>query len=35
MKFDQMQAHISQAVHDAVNSPAHSLIQWEGGTDVL
>ncbi|VDN04959.1 unnamed protein product [Thelazia callipaeda] len=27
MKFDQMQAHISQAVQDAVNSQAHSLIQ--------
>uniref|UniRef100_A0A0R3RYZ3 MAU2 chromatid cohesion factor homolog n=1 Tax=Elaeophora elaphi TaxID=1147741 RepID=A0A0R3RYZ3_9BILA len=28
MKFDQMQAHISQAVQDAINSPAHSLIQF-------
>lgn len=27
MKFDQMQAHISQAVQDAINSPVHSLIQ--------
>lgn len=27
MKFDQMQAHISQGVQDAINSPAHSLIQ--------
>uniref|UniRef100_A0A8R1TN58 MAU2 chromatid cohesion factor homolog n=2 Tax=Onchocerca TaxID=6281 RepID=A0A8R1TN58_ONCVO len=35
IKFDQMQAHISQAIQDAVNSPAHSLIQWEGGTDTL
>ncbi|VDK70417.1 unnamed protein product [Litomosoides sigmodontis] len=35
MKFDQIQAHISQAIQDAINSPNHSLIQWEGGTDTL
>lgn len=27
IKFDQMQTQISQAVQDAINSPAHSLIQ--------